>query len=399
MLHSSSTWRSSGPRRRVRGLEVLPPLIAVAIALVGTSAEARMCLPHLFEEGQRLHAVEGPSLFDLSLIFGQHEICRRPQSQPQERNIALFGNSAVYGMHVSAAETFAGLLNAHWQASATPLHMYNLGYVASYLMKDALIVRKSLEYEPDVILFGITQADFLHMAPIPWPETTVQFFAMNDGGIDRMAEEGAAGLGELVERYRERDEHRDGLGQQWARLREAGSYLRLAARGYAPVLVNRWLLSPEDGPVPPPDREVVPRLRGSLRYKCQKVLDDFENNFGDSWSSWNILAYLEQVQRESGVDIIVFDLPIQHNPIGACYNGRYPTQANAQFRSWLQTETDARGLEFWDLHDLLPSEQFDDTIHPSKSGHIGIANELARRIEAHLRTRPMRNPNDPRRSP
>jgi lysophospholipase L1-like esterase len=105
------------------------------------------------------------------------------------------------------------------------------------------------------------------------------------------------------------------------------------------------------------------------------------------------------VQRESGVDVIVFDLPIQHNPIGACYNGRYPTQANAQFRSWLQTETDARGLEFWDLHDLLPSEQFDDTIHPSKSGHIGIANELARRIEAHLRTRPMRNPNDPRRSP
>jgi hypothetical protein len=355
-----------------------------------------MCLPHLFEDGQRLHDWNGPNLFDISLILRQHEICRRPEQHPEEGAIWLFGNSSVFGLHVPAGETFAGILNQGWDAQSTPLHMYNLAFVFPYQFKDALILEGSLEYKPDLIVYGITLFDFIHLAPLRWPDTLSQFFIANDAGIDRLDDAGAAGLDDLVDIYRERPERQSKLRQQWMRLRELGSFLRLAARQNAPGLISRWFLSPEDGPVPLPPHEKKALLRRKTDYDCQKVVDDFNSFFGEQWTSWNILAYLEQVQRESGVDVVVFNVPIQHNPSGECYNGRYPSEAYAAYRLWIREETKSLDLAFWDLHDLLPRAEFDDSIHPTELGHRRMAKELAHRIEAHLRTRPLRRASETR---
>ncbi len=379
------TSRSSGslriPRpRRAAGLVLL------LFTLACSQAEERTCVPPLFEEGLRLHDLDGASLFDLDLIFRQHEICRRPTLQPAERNVALIGNSAVFGLYVSAAESFAGLLNERWSSSSTPLHVYNLGFVTTYQFKDALIVRQALDYEPDLIVYGISLADFVHLAPIPWPETLPRFFAANDAAIDRLSDEGAVGLEHLVATYRERAEYRGRLAQRWTRFRESGAYLRLGVRHNAPKLVNRWLLSPGDGPVGAPAASGKIRQMGP-NYRCHKVLDAFDKSYGEDWSSWNVLAYLEQIEREHGVDVVVVDLPSLHDPKDECYNARQPTSADVAYRRWLHQQASSRDLELWDLHDLLSKSQFEDSVHPTQSGHRKIAEALAGRIEAQLRAR------------
>ena len=385
MLRSSSTWRSN----RLLGSWRLR-LLLILFTFAGSPALGNMCLPHLFEDGQRLHDWNGPNLFDISLILRQHEICRRPKLHPEEGAISLFGSSSVFGLHVTADQTFAGMLNRRWDARSTPLHVYNLGFVIPYQLKDALILEGSLEYKPDLIVYGITLFDFIHLAPLPWPDTLSRFFIANGAGIDRLDDRGAAGLDDLVDFYRQRPEHQGKLRQQWMRLRELGSFLRLAARQNAPALVGRWLLSPEDGPVPLPQYQKKALPWRDKDYECQKVVDKFNSFFGEQWTSWNILAYLQQVQRESGVDVVVFNVPIQPNPKGECYNVRYPSEAYATYRNWIREETKSLGLEFWDLHDLLTKAEFDDSIHPTELGHRRIADELARRIESHLQTRPIR---------
>ena len=370
--------------QRSRGLRRLSTLL-LALTLTGCGSDASDdCLPSLFEDGTRLHDRNGPNLFSLDLIFRQHEICRDNIEAPSKRRVALLGNSAVFGLDVPTADTVAGLVNQRWQSERRELHLYNLGFVTSYLLKDALIARKAIDHSPDLIVFGVSLSDFIHMAPIPWPDVLPAFFAANEDQLDRVNDEGASGLEELIRTYREREERASWLGQRLVNLREAGSYLRLIFRHRTPALANRWLLSPNDGQVAEvlASTESFP-TRGP-NYRCEKVIAEHEKKFGANWSAWNVFAYLEQLEQIHGVEIAVLDLPIQHDPKGDCYNARFPKRADRQYRDWVRGETTRRGITLWDFHDLLPKSRFEDTIHPTLEGNREIATALANKIAASL---------------
>ena len=368
-------WRSS-LRATITSL-----LLAVASFACGSS-DRPDCLPALFEDGQRLHDRHGPNLFDLDLIFRQHEVCKSSELEDSVTSVALVGNSAVFGLDVHAEESVAGLINQRWKSVNAQLRAYNLAFVTSYLLKDVLITRKAIEYEPDMVVYGISLSDFIHMAPIPWPDVLPRFFAANEPGLDRLQFEGAAGLGELVSMYRERDARASWPMQQLLDMREAGSFVRLSVRHTTPRFVDRWLLDPKDGSVAEAEAPVGSFPKRGLNYQCEKVLEQFASKFGDTWQTWNVFAYLEQLEREHGIEIAVFDLPIQHHPKGDCYNARYPARSVLEYRQWIRAESYQRGIALWDFHDLLPASQFQDTIHPTAEGNRMIAATLAKRIRA-----------------
>ena len=106
-----------------------------------------------------------------------------------------------------------------------------------------------------------------------------------------------------------------------------------------------------------------------------------------NFQEWNILAYLQRVSETSGIPVLVVNLPVTREPIGRCYNARYPAGQFKQFNVWLRAECDARHFGYIDLHDLLPPEQFVDPLHPSAEGHRRIADQLAPAVETLLRTR------------
>src|SRR5204862_7348166 len=117
----------------------------------------------------------------------------------------------------------------------------------------------------------------------------------------------------------------------------------------------RWLAAE-------PARHRLRTLGRQTEYDCEHTKDQFEIEF-DHWQTWNILAYLEQLHRVHGVDVLVVNWPIAHEPVADCYNVRYPNAGLAEFRAWVRDETRARGLAHLDLQDLLPAGEFIDSLH------------------------------------
>jgi len=126
--------------------------------------------------------------------------------------------------------------------------------------------------------------------------------------------------------------------------------------------------------VPQPE-EAVATFGRRTSYDCPARRDEFARNFRD-WKSWNILAYLEDLQRTRGVEVVVVNWPVAHEPVGDCYDFRYPAADFEEYTAWLRDQTAARGLRYLDLHDLLPADAFVDSLHVSAAGHRQIAERM-----------------------
>ncbi len=83
-------------------------------------------------------------------------------------------------------------------------------------------------------------------------------------------------------------------------------------------------------------------------------------------------------------------MALAHEPLGDCYNVRYSNALVAELIQFLHEQTAARGLAYLDLHDLLPPEEFFDSLHPTLAGHQRIAEYLAAALEPILRVRSAR---------
>jgi hypothetical protein len=114
---------------------------------------------------------------------------------------------------------------------------------------------------------------------------------------------------------------------------------------------------------------------------------DFQN-----WQGWNILAFLEQLQRERDLLLLIVHWPVAHEPVDDCYNVRFTNALAAEFVDWLAAESRALELAYLDLHDLLPSDDFLDSLHVSPKGQRRIANAIAQTLEPMLEQRLARAP-------
>jgi lysophospholipase L1-like esterase len=99
------------------------------------------------------------------------------------------------------------------------------------------------------------------------------------------------------------------------------------------------------------------------------------------WKRWNILAYLEQIQRTRGVEVLVINWPAVHEPVGACYNARFTTAGFEDYLAWVGPQARARGLHYLDLHDSLPRDAILDSQHLNAEGHRLMAEEIARELD------------------
>jgi len=185
------------------------------------------------------------------------------------------------------------------------------------------------------------------------------------------------------------DDHLDLLEEETAQPVVYWDYLemddigRYALRAWAAVRAGgengiRLLSGRFDGPPPP-------RLAPVRAYDCAATLATEERN--EAWASWNILAYLEDLRRTRGIDVVVAHWPVNHQPSGACYNLRTSTARLTQFLDWLRAESAARGLEYVDLHDLLRPDEFLDSLHLTAEGNRHVAAALAPVVESVLRRR------------
>jgi len=367
--------RSARQRRDFLATAAL--LLLVAAAAPAVAGGPSWCLPPLFEGGQRLHAMPAPTAFWLAPLLRQHELCHAARARPDEPRAILIGNSAVFGHPLPAAAALGGRLNQLLAVHGVPGRVYNLGWVNAYELRDAVILNAALDYQPDLIIYPLTLADFQHGAPSLF-EPIAAFFASNDSAVRDLARARPAGLEEPFDRYESAYAHGWRAQGYWARLRDLGTLARTAAQTNATALA-RWA----DPTLRPPVYGTTGRVK---TYDCLEVTEREELTYRD-WQSWNVLAYLDQLRASSGVQVLVVNWPVAYEPVGACFNARHSAAAIEEFNRWLRAECAARNLPFVDLHDLLAADQFFDSIHPIAEGHRRIAEQLAPAVESALRVR------------
>ena len=338
-------------------------------ALLAPPPAPAVCLPPTFDGGKRLHQLPTPTVNWLQILLRQHEACWRTPRDPDELRVFVVGSSAVYGFPLPADQTFTERLNERFAAHGVAAHLFNLGYVTTYQLKDALILYAALDYAPDVIVYPISLADFMHRVPALFPPMLIDFFDVNDRVVGAMAARGVAGLEEPLAVYGDLAEHPESWRGTWlGRLQDVGALVRLwvndGARSGSAALGG--------GSRPPPPVLVNGRQRD---YDCPTTQSDFAEGWPD-WKSWNVLAWLQQLQATRGTPVVVVNAPVAHEPVGACYDVRYPTAAFEEYVAWLRDEAERRGLAYVDLHDAVPADEFVDSIHVDAAGHRRIAERL-----------------------
>ena len=349
--------------------------VLAATAETGVAARPWPCLPPVFDSGQRLHPLPAPRIFWLDPLLRQHEICWRSPATPGELRVALFGNSAVYGLGFAPAQTFGGLLNRHFAENGVPAHLYNLAFVVPYQVRDAVIMHEILAYDVDVFVYAVSLPDFMHVAPMPYPPA-MQFFNSNRRTVEALADTPPRGLEEPFKLFAAWYARKPAPTWWYDRFREAGALLRVGAQVSAQRIAERITgIAPPAAPV---------ESRRGVPYDCEKVKRNHAKWFRN-WQTWNILAYLQQLRETRGVEVLVVNWPVSNEPIGECYNAGYTSTALAEYDRWLADEVARRGLRYLDVQNLLPPEEFIDSRHVTGAGHQHIAGAVAAALDPILR--------------
>jgi len=357
-------------------------LLLLLLAGAAAPARARLCLPPATDGGARLIPRLDASFHWLELLLRQHELCWRRPARDGELRVFLSGNSSVYGFPLPVEEALQAHLDRRFADASPPARFFNLGYLFTYQLKDALILEAAAAYEPDLIVHGIALTDFRHVAPMPFG--LEPFFDANAPAVAAFARERPAGLEAPAEIYRDYQAGIPAYTTRFRQLREIGRFLRAAAHENALWLRRSGLLPPA---YEPPDRsrdEALRFMKRQPRYDCAEVTATATSQFRD-WRTWNILAYLEQLAGRTGARVMVVNWPVAHEPVGACYNVRYTARQVRAFNRWLEAEAQARGFDYVDLHDLLPARAFFDSLHPIAKGQTQIARRLTPPLRAALR--------------
>lgn len=316
-------------------------------------------------------------MYSLATLFGQHEACRQSRRETPAERVFLFGNSVVYGHPLRAERSPASFLERDLGELGIAARAFNLAMHYPYQLKTALLVRESLSYAPDAIVYGTAMEEMMHLAPID-DVTLARFFAVNSQRVLAFAAEEPPGLSEPLAAYAAKLEGASRLRLAGRELQELGRLARILVRKHARSV--RALLAPS---WTPPELREEPK---PARYDCAETEAHAALVYAN-WKTWNVLAYLEQVQRTSGAPVVVVAWPIAERRIGACYNWRLPAALVEDFLAWLEAETRARGLAYLDLHDLLGPGDFFDDLHTTAEANEKIAERLADAVAAALAAR------------
>lgn len=374
MPRRSSTWRSEHRRARWALLVLLAGLAATVPR--PAAGAPRWCLPGLFEDGARLHPIPAPEIFWLDPLLRQHTLCRHARDRPQEQRVLVLGSSGPFGYPLPASQAAPAELDRLLVADGLPARAFNLGFINAYQLRDAFIARAALAYDPSVIVYPLTISEFKHEAPAPFPPV-IEFFTDNAGALEAVASAPLPGLVGPIVRYNLWLSGIPRVDLVTARLRQIGAVSRALVRAVGKDGIRRATGRLDELP-PPTVRPIQP-------YDCAVTLATEEQ--GRDWMTWDILAYLEELQRTRGIDVVVVHWPLNHQPSGSCYNMRISDARLSQFLAWLKAETAERGLAYLDLHDLLRPDEFLDSLHLTAEGNRRVAVAVAPTVENVLRRR------------
>ena len=92
---------------------------------------------------------------NLDVMFSSH-IVTRPKD-PGELRVLVLGDSAVWGIDLTSAQTLTAQLNdLNLRCAGKNIKIYNLSFPESSASKDLMILDKAMPYQPDLVIWLVT---------------------------------------------------------------------------------------------------------------------------------------------------------------------------------------------------------------------------------------------------
>ncbi len=327
---------------------LVDPLPHVArLSIYNTLVPGRQRLPW----GERQDLAYNLSITNLDAMFASHEIAQ-PKAADEFR-VVLIGDSSTWGFLLKPEDTLAGRLNAaQLHRAGKRVRVYNLGYPDFSLTKDALLLRRALRYQPDLIVWLVTLRSFPNDA---------QAHALVAANCDEALHQACSKYGDPppLWRWRNLPQHR----------RELADLIRLQLYGVM------WAASGIDQHYP---ADYQPVQRDLER-------DESFREFKPPTLPRGPLAFsvmTDLVGWLNGVPLIVVNEPMLISA-GANsdvrYNFFYPRWAYDQYRVQLrETMSETAGMRYLDFWDRVPQSEFTNSaVHLTPAGSQMLADALA----------------------
>ena len=303
------------------------------------------------------------SLFSLDAMFASHAVASR--KNPTEYRVVLIGDSSTWGYLLKPDQTLSANLNATKLArpDGREVHVYNLGYPTMSLAKDLMILKRSLNYQPDLIIWLVSLESFPRDKQLSSPivqhnpkemQAIFQTYAINLDPNDPS----------FV---------RQGFWQNTlpGQRRELADLLRLQLYGvmWAATGIDQYYPASYEPPqVDLPADQTFHGMKPPTLQPEDISLDILQAGFQAAGKT-PILLVNEPIYLSSGRNSNIR------------YNFFYPRWAYDQYRQMLFTQSLAHGWDYLDLWQMLPAQEFTNSaIHVTPAGEAEISQKIATAI-------------------
>jgi hypothetical protein len=336
------------------------------LSLYNQLIPGRLRFPYEQEPSYYYVGYNAPIYEDFDAMFGAHLIS---STKPRDEfRLILLGDSATWGISVQADETLSERINQLQlrTCDGRAVHAYNLGYPMPFLMRDALILDKAMEYQPDMVLWLVT------LYTLEPKKAETYFIQPHAERYRRLLSTYGLTSPQLAEPLQKRTFWDRTLIGERRRLKKLALTQMLGLLWAGTGIDNHEGLQPMTSP---PQADVSDDLdyEGWQPEESARLFDSL---------MFDVL--LAGVKIAGEVPVVLVNEPIfiaegRNHLIR--YNAFYPRWAYDEYRQWMVERTEQESLPLLDYWNMLPPAGFSDqNFHRSSAGEEKFAKLLAPEI-------------------
>ncbi len=299
------------------------------------------------------------SMYNLDGMLASHEIAAQKKGADEFR-VFVIGDSSVWGFLQKPQDTLAGILNSVGvKCGEKQLKVFNLGYPSLSVVKDLLIIDQVKKYEPDLIVWMVTLESLPDSLQMATP----------------LVANNALKVNQLIRGYglKYLPLATDPLDYTLiARRRELADLFRLQFYG---VL---WSATGIDQAYP---SDFTSAQRD---FDQDYSFHDFQQpNLDTSRLALDVIQ--KAIALNPSINFMLVNEPIlisQGKNSNFRYDYYYPRWAYDQYRTWMNTQMETSGIEYYDLWDSVPENDFTNSaIHLNRAGEEILAERISSILE------------------
>lgn len=326
----------------------------------------------LFPGRERLPFGERPDLAynfttnNLPAMIASHEI-NGVEKEPGEYRVIVIGDSSVWGYLLTPNDTLSSQINQAniYLQDGRHLRAYNLGYPTLSVLKDVYILSKSMQFQPDLILWLVTLESLLWEKQLASP-----ILQNNIRDVQKVIQDWQLPMTIRPSMLIQTSPWEKTIfGQR----RNLADWFRLQLYGvlWAATGIDQAYLDAE-----PPQWDLA---------ADDSFYDLTPENLSSTGLAFSLIqAAVDRIGREK---VIVINEPIfisggKNSEIR--YNFYYPRWAYDQYRIMFEAYRTQYDWQYIDAWNIIPPEEFSNSaIHLSKQGTHQVASEIIRGILTH----------------